>query len=115
MDKKAKTNITKNEYNRIKKNVNPFRVNDNNYFSTKRLGIYDFNDNQNIKNKHCSDRKLIKINFQENKRRKSIVETNKIKSIDLLKLKSSINNTNLNTIQISSINKKNIYKWKEIL
>ena len=115
MDKNAKTNITKNEYNRIKKNVNPFRVNDNNYFSTKRLGIYDFNDNQNIKNKHCSDRKLIKINFQENKRRKSIVETNKIKSIDLLKLKSSINNTNLNTIQISSINKKNIYKWKEIL
>ena len=115
MDKKAKTNIIKNEHNHIKRNVNPFRCNDNNYFSSKRLGVYDFNDNQNIKNKHCSDRKLIKINFQENKRRKSIAETNKIKSIELLKLKSSINNTNLNTIHISSINEKNIYKWKEIL
>ena len=116
MDKKAKTNITKNERNHIKKNVNPFKINDNNYYSSKRLGVYELNDSQNIKKMHFSDRKLIKINFQENKCRKSLVEVNKIKCVnELLKLKSSINSTNLSTIQISSINNKNIYKWKEIL
>ena len=114
MEKKAKTNFPKKENNYIKRNVNPFRMDDK-YYSTKRLGIFDFNnDNQNIKNKHCSDRKLIKINFQEGKRR-SIIETTKLKTINenITKLKSSI--INVNSIQITNINKKNIYKWKEIL
>lgn len=115
MEKKAKTNFPKKESNYIKKNVNPFRM-DEKYYSSKRLGIYDFNnDNQNIKNKHYSDRKLIKINFQEGKRRKSIIETTKLKTINenITKLKSNI--INVNIIPISNINKKNIHKWKEIL
>ena len=118
MEKKAKTNFLKKENNYIKKNVNPFRM-DEKYNSSKKLSIYDFtNDNQNIKKKHFSDRKLIKISFQENKRRKSIIETNKLKTINeinenIIKLRTSI--INVNTIQIPNINKKNINKWKEIL
>jgi hypothetical protein len=115
MEKKAKSNFPKKENNYIKKNINPFRM-DEKYYSSKKLGIYEFNnDNQNIKKKHFSDRKLMKINFQEGKRRRSIIETQKLKTINenVTKLKSSI--INVNTIQISNINKKNIYKWKEIL
>ena len=115
MEKKTKTNFPKKENNYIKKNINPFRMDDK-YYSSKKLGIYEFNnDNQNIKKKHFSDRKLMKINFQEGKRRRSIIETQKLKTINenVTKLKSSI--INVNTIQISNINKKNIYKWKEIL
>ena len=118
MEKGPKTNITKTEYNHIKKNVNPFRVNENNYYISKKLGIFDFNDNTNMKNKHFSDRKLIKINFPENKRRKTVIEKIKKNNInDLIKLKSNINNVNLNTnsISITTINIKDIYKWKEIL
>ena len=118
MEKGPKTNITKTEYNHIKKNVNPFRVNENNYYISKKLGIFDFNDNTNMKNKHFSDRKLIKINFPENKRRKTVIEKIKKNNInDLIKLKSNINNVNLNTnsILITTINIKDIYKWKEIL
>ena len=115
MEKKAKTNFPKKENNYIKRNVNPFRM-DEKYYSSKKLGIYEFNsDNQNTKKKHLSDRKLMKINFQEGKRRKSIVETHKLTTINenVTKLKSSI--INVNIIKIPNINKRIIYKWKEIL
>ena len=117
MEKKAKTNFPKKENNYIKRNVNPFRM-DEKYYSSKKLGIYEFNsDNQNTKKKHLSDRKLMKINFQEGKRRKSIVETHKLTTINenenVTKLKSSI--INVNIIKLPNINKRIIYKWKEIL
>ena len=50
MEKKIKTNI-KNYNNLSKKGINPFRINEN-YYSSKRLGIFDYGDNTNMKKKH---------------------------------------------------------------
>ena len=118
MEKKAKSNNNnniKNENNYIKKNVNPFRLNENNMSSNK-LGKYEFDNTKKsyIKNKHYSDRKL-KINFGENKARKSIKEPKRNKNINenMIKLKSNINKVNI--ISFTNIDQKDIYKWKEIL
>ena len=111
MEKKIKTNI-KNYNNLSKKGINPFRINEN-YYSSKRLGIFDYGDNTNMKKKHLSDRKLLKLSFnenQKNQRRKTIKET---KNINIIKLKTNINNVNI--ISISSINNENIIRWKQIL
>ena len=66
-----------------------------------------------MKKKHLSDRKLLKLSFnenQKNQRRKTIKET---KNINIIKLKTNINNVNI--ISISSINNENIIRWKQIL
>ena len=112
MEKKLKTYTTKVENKGVKKKVNPFKVSDN-YYSSKKLSVYDFNDKPNNNKKQQSDRKLIKINFLE--KRKSVKETKKGKNINENnnKLKKSI--MNANTIQIPCIKIENIHKWKEIL
>ena len=114
MDIKAKNSI-KTEKNSIKKNANPFKG-DKNFFSTKKLGAFDFMDNSNNRKTHYSDRKLLKINYNENQKRKSIKESiRKAKIIsENIKLKPS-SSKKVNLISISTINKNNIHKWKEIL
>ena len=112
MEKKIKTTF-KNTNIYTKKVVNPFRI-DN--LSSKKLGKYDFSDSSNIKKSHLSDRKLLKMTFNENQRnpnkRKTFKETQKINA-NALKLRSNINNTNI--ISINCINNENIIKWKQIL
>ena len=113
MEKKIKTTF-KNTNIYTKKVVNPFRMNDN--LSSKKLGKYDFSDSSNIKKTHLSDRKLLKMTFNENQRnpnkRKTFKETQRINA-NALKIKSNIINTNI--ISINCINNENIIKWKQIL
>ena len=105
MEKKVKTNF-KNATNFTKKGVKGFRMNDKD-LSSKMIGKYDFSDNSNIK-KNCSDRKLLRMTFNENQRnqnrRKTYKESQNINA-NIIKLKSNIKNTSI--ISINCI--KNIF------
>ena len=114
MDIKPRTSI-KVERKSFKRKINPFLVDEN--LSSRKQSMNNFTDNSNKKFKHYSDRKIIQINFNENQKRKSIKESIKKSKINInennIKPKSSSKKINL--ITISTINKNNIHKWKEIL
>ena len=98
---------TKNETS-SKIRVNPFRKIE----SSRKLGKYDLNDNSFNKNRHYSDRKLLRITFNENQKKKLNKENKKINE-NSIKIKNSIKSVNI--VSIPCINNENIIKWKEIL